>query len=180
MLISDFYREMNRQLHAAPRGFGQSGRKHAEAVLRWRAATGCDTLIDYGCGAGTLQAAMRDLGWRGKMQQYDPAVAYREKLPAPADLVVCTDVLEHVEPECLEAVLRHQFGLALRAGYFSISCQPAHKTLPDGRNAHLIVESPDFWMAALRAAGWRIVTRLDRFNDDGLKDCTFELRVPAP
>jgi hypothetical protein len=33
----------------------------------------------------------------------------------------------------------------LRCGWFRIACYPAKKHLPDGRNAHLIIESPDWW-----------------------------------
>lgn len=167
-------------MHAAPRGFGHSGRKHAERALRWLAATDSKTMLDYGCGAGMFKSGVHDLGWRGKVSQYDPAVASVSRLPDPADLVVCTDVLEHVEPECLAAVLQHQFRVALRAGYFCISCQPSHKDLPDGRNAHLIVEPPEFWMRSLREVGWEVVTRLDRFNSEGVADTTFELRRPQP
>jgi hypothetical protein len=35
------------------------------------------------------------------------------------------------------------------AGWFRIACYPAKKHLPDGRNAHLIVESPDWWRKQL-------------------------------
>lgn len=176
-LISDSHRDLNRQMHADPRGFGQSGRKHAAAVLDWALETECEDILDYGCGAGTLKAALSGR-WLGKVREYDPAVTGREKLPKPADLVVCTDVLEHVEPGCLLAVMEHQRSLARVAGYVSIACQPAHKLLPDGRNAHLIVEAPEFWITALRTVGWFVVTRRDRFNPEGIADVTFELRVP--
>jgi len=32
-----------------------------------------------------------------------------------------------------------------RCGFFRIACYHAKKHLPDGRNAHLIVESPEWW-----------------------------------
>jgi hypothetical protein len=37
------------------------------------------------------------------------------------------------------------------AGWFRIACYPAKKHLPDGRNAHLIVESPAWWREQLLA-----------------------------
>ena len=39
-----------------------------------------------------------------------------------------------------EAVIR-----ADKFAFFAISTRPAKKTLPDGRNAHLTVQSPDWW-----------------------------------
>jgi hypothetical protein len=35
--------------------------------------------------------------------------------------------------------------VTLRRGLFSVCLRAAKKTLPDGRNAHLIVESPEWW-----------------------------------
>jgi hypothetical protein len=32
-----------------------------------------------------------------------------------------------------------------KAGWFRIACYPAKKHLPDGRNAHLIVQPPEWW-----------------------------------
>jgi hypothetical protein len=37
------------------------------------------------------------------------------------------------------------------AGWFRIACYPAKKYLPDGRNAHLIVELPEWWRKQLLA-----------------------------
>ena len=37
------------------------------------------------------------------------------------------------------------------AGWFRIACYPAKKQLPDGRNAHLIVEKPEWWREQLLA-----------------------------
>jgi hypothetical protein len=37
------------------------------------------------------------------------------------------------------------------AGWFRIACYPAKKHLPDGCNAHLIVESPAWWREQLLA-----------------------------
>ena len=61
----------------------------------------------------------------------------------------CGDVLEHVEPEYLQDVLADIKRCMKRAGLLVISTIPAKKTLPDGRNAHLIVESPLWWGSVL-------------------------------
>ena len=68
---------------------------------------------------------------------------------APSDLVACIDVLEHIEPDCLDAVLDDLARVTARVGVFTIATGPAAKTLPDGRNAHLIQEAPEWWMPKL-------------------------------
>jgi len=45
-----------------------------------------------------------------------------------------------------------------RYQYHLIACHPAKKTLSDGRNAHLIIEKPDWWKSKLdNLQGWNII-----------------------
>ena len=73
-------------------------------------------------------------------------------LPQPADLVVCWHVLEHVEPDCLAAVLAHIQRLADQAILCAVSCAPSTKVLPDGTPWHTLVQPPTWWAGTLGAA----------------------------
>ena len=74
------------------------------------------------------------------------------------DAVVSTDALEHVEPAYLDKTLRMISSKMGRCVFFRIACYPAKKKLPDGRNAHLIVESPEWWRNKIETVmGVRIV-----------------------
>ena len=143
MLISQSYIEQNRQLHASRKDYGVGSLKYASKALALMKELECKTMLEYGCGKGTLLKAIP--GARG----YDPAIPEYAERPVPADLVVCTDVLEHIEPECLEEVLEDLRVLGTKGAMLFISCRPASKFLPDGRNAHLIVESQDWWLEKL-------------------------------
>ncbi len=79
----------------------------------------------------------------------DPCIPEYADPPPPCDLVYCGDVLEHVEPDCLNAVLNDLRRLTLKAVLLVICTGPAAKTLQDGRNAHLIQEGPRWWLDAL-------------------------------
>jgi 2-polyprenyl-3-methyl-5-hydroxy-6-metoxy-1,4-benzoquinol methylase len=177
--ISDEYLALNQQLHRAPRGFGASGRKHASEITAVAAVMGVNSILDYGCGLGTLKRALLEQGWVGEIAEYDPAVAGRDVLPTPADLVVCTDVLEHIEPDRLAAVLEHIRALTRRAAFLVIATQPAHKLLADGRNAHLIVESPEWWTARIFAYRWMLRSRFIRWNSEGIAEVSLWLRPIA-
>jgi hypothetical protein len=61
-------------------------------------------------------------------------------------MVACIDVLEHIEPACLEEVLDDLMRLTKAVGFFSVHTGPAIKTLSDGRNAHLIQQPPEWWL----------------------------------
>jgi hypothetical protein len=77
--------------------------------------------------------------------EYDPAIEGKDLPPRPADLVVCVDVLEHVEPQYLDATLRDIARCTTKIGYFIISTTAAVKILPNGQNTHLIQKNKDWW-----------------------------------
>ena len=150
LLISDSYREMNRQLHAQGH-YGLAGAKLVDDVLSIAVINDCTTILDYGCGAGALKRGMvaKDIRLAPLIREYDPAISGKDTEPEIADLVVCNDVLEHIEPECLEDVLNHIDFLATKAVFLKIHCGEAKKFLPDGRNAHLIQEHYSWWLPKL-------------------------------
>mgnify|MGYP007000267248 len=70
-------------------------------------------------------------------------------LPEKTDLVYSSDVLEHIEVDQLETVIDKLYSIANKYQYHLIACHPAKKRLSDGRNAHLIIEKPEWWKAVL-------------------------------
>lgn len=150
-LITPAYLETQRVLHASPRGYGGKGDKWAPAVRLLVARYGATSVLDYGCGQGSLAAALRADPIPGvRISEYDPAIPAKAHRPSFADLVVCTDVLEHIEPTCLRAVLGHLGELARKAIFLVIATRPSNKTLTDGRNAHLILETETWWETVVR------------------------------
>jgi hypothetical protein len=159
--ITERYRVLNRELHARAGGFGGKGRKWLPTVLAIAAHVDAQSLLDYGCGQGSLMLAiheaLRKAPGRPRLTDYDPAIPGRDNEPAPADLVVCTDVLEHVEPGCLAAVLAHLRALTQKALFLVVALDPANKILSDGRNAHLIQEPPAWWEHQTIKAGFALM-----------------------
>lgn len=151
-LITEAYRLQNAELHAGG-SFGISGGFHIEGVERLLEMVEAKTILDYGCG--TAKWIERGFGNRYDVRSYDPCVPGLTETPEPADCIVCTDVLEHIEPECLEAVLDDIKRCTLRSMILVVSTKPAKKFLSDGRNAHLIQQPCEWWMTHLMKR-WRI------------------------
>lgn len=149
MLISDQYRAENHRQHTETQGYGERGYKHLDDVLHLLRREGCTSALDYGCGKATLSKYARRL-CEVPIANYDPAIPEYAVEPAPAELLICTDVLEHVEPLALQDVLQHMSSLCNKAFYFQIATRPALRVLSDGRNAHLLVKPPYFWLDTLR------------------------------
>lgn len=159
VMISEEYREQNRLLHEGNVHYGTSGAKWAPLILKViETDGGYASILDWGCGKGTLAAALAEDGF--EVAEYDPAIPGKDAEPEPAELVICGDVLEHIEPTHLDAVLSELKRLTKRKLIVVVDTKPAGKSLPDGRNAHLIVEDASWWGARLSkdfdVLDWRV------------------------
>lgn len=121
---------------------------HAWAEFVSQRASGV-SILDYGCSRRRLRHSLPASFWT-RLAEYDPGVAGCEDSPMPADFVVCTDVLEHVEPACLEAVLDDLKRVTLHTLLLSVSTKPSDMTLPDGTPQHKIVELAEWWQEKLK------------------------------
>ncbi len=146
MLISESYAKEQKRLHDTG-NYGVMGLKYGEAVSELVEASGVKTLLDYGCGSKRSLASV--LNCDVLYQGYDAGFPEYSKDPDQADLVCCIDVLEHIEPECLDDVLAHLASKCLKLAFVTIHTGPAAKTLKDGRNAHLIQQDEAFWLPKL-------------------------------
>ncbi len=138
------YAAIQTQFHKDRADYGVSGLRYADHVLSIAQKMNTRDILDFGCGKATLQKSLPF-----PIQNYDPFVEEYSKQPSPADLVVCTDVMEHIEPPYLRLVLEEIHSLSKQAVFFQIATGPAKKILPDGRNAHLIQENGNWWIARL-------------------------------
>jgi len=137
MTISPEYLAQQKELHKNP-NYGVASLQYAPLVIQLFDQTGAKSVSDYGAGKCNLQKKMHELGTTEfEYYPHDPAFSeYGE--PKQADLVCCIDVLEHVEPEHLNAVLDDLKRIIRKVGLFTIHTGPAVKTLSDGRNAHSV------------------------------------------
>lgn len=147
-LISDEYRALNTALHSSEPEFGADAAKMAPGIAGVVMQLKAQTLLDYGCGKGSLKPALLKIVPTLDVREYDPAIAGKSEPPSePADVVVCADVMEHIEPDRLERVIAHLRSLTRKVCVVGVADHPAIKILADGRNAHLIVQSKEWWLA---------------------------------
>lgn len=152
------YQQIHRDQPDYGRGSGHTVQaKMREALGRAYAPA---SVLDYGCGRSRMAETIYPdalLKWR-----YDPAIPeLAGPIPVPPrfELGLCTDVLEHVPEEELEALLLKLWGLADRWA-FIVCCRPAGQLLPDGTNAHCTVHDPEWWLSFLRRF-WRTARQCD-------------------
>ena len=92
MRITPEYLALQKQLHETSPEYGTSGHKHADRILGLVQKLQTKDVLDFGCGKHTLQKALPF-----PIKEYDPALPGFDSDPDRADVVVCSDVLEHIE-----------------------------------------------------------------------------------
>jgi hypothetical protein len=158
-MISDEYRKQNLELHARFSGYGAKGHKFADMVAQLASKLGVPGFLDYGCGKCTLAQSLPQF----RVISYDPCIPGLDRYPEPSDLVVCTDVLEHIEPQHLQDVIDDLARLTNKILFATVHMGKARKDLPDGRNAHLLIKPVWWWIFQLYE--YFDVSRLECRND---------------
>ena len=122
-----------------------------EKLLSWKRYN-VQTALDYGCGQHVLATEFPQVNWTG----YDPGIPERaEKPDGKFDLVVCSDVMEHVEEDYVEAVLQEIADYAKQVVFLNIACAPANDRFQSGprkgKDVHITVKHPTWWEEKVRA-----------------------------
>tara|TARA_Y100000593_G_scaffold79484_1_gene148002 strand:- start:2954 stop:3508 length:555 start_codon:yes stop_codon:yes gene_type:complete len=145
-VISDGYREEQKSLHEDP-NYGVASKEFAPLVAAVIGDIGARQILDYGSGKGRLRESLAEhIDQPIDISEYDPAIPGKDDPPEPSEMVVCLDVLEHIEPDLLDNVLDDLKRTTQRLILMTIHTGPAKKFLTDGRNAHLTQEDMDFWL----------------------------------
>ena len=153
--ISEEYKSLNTKLHSDSEEYGNRNNYLCDqlptSISIIHKLFNCMSVLDYGCGKGMIVRSLRNKLAKHPItiQGYDPCVKEYEKIPDPADILISTDVLEHIEPDKINEVLGHIGHLTHRSCYLVIDLLPAVKTLPDGRNAHIMLATSGWWLNKL-------------------------------
>lgn len=148
MLITEAYKDLNARQHFERPEWGRQSMKWWETIKTLCDQVGVKKFLDYGCGKQSLKAALEPFGY--EVTGYDPAIPGLDSPPEPHLFVVCTDVLEHVEPECLDAVLADLHRVTRKGCFMVIATRPASRAMVDGSNPHRIVQPSGWWLDKLR------------------------------
>jgi hypothetical protein len=165
--ISPEYKRQNQSMHKEREGYGVMAQAHVRELQILTRVVSRDVL-DYGAGKRLLE---KGLGF--PIRNYDPGILGMDSPPEPSDVVACIDVLEHIEPDLIDNVIDDLARVTRRIGYFEISTVPAMKNLPDGRNAHLIIQPPEWWEEQLA----RRFEVLESLEGDGHITCVVAPRA---
>ena len=145
MLISESYRTELEELHRSNEDWGTGPKMNIIQICHWMYMNNIKRVLDYGCGKGLLGLFLPI-----SVYNYDPAMPEWSADPEPEDYLLCTDVLEHVEPDCIEDVVKHLVSKFKKKAFITIALQESRVVLPRGRNAHLIIKPATWWVDLIK------------------------------
>lgn len=155
-MISNDYKKVLTEIHeSSPFGKRSKIPKYlAEFIEKIQPAS----IIDFGCGKGRLVERLREEYSNVVVDGYDPGnktfdTSLNDRY---VDLLISTDVLEHVEPEFIDQTLEY-LSTKSKYIYHLIALSPAKLILPDGRNAHLIQKNPEWWRQKFIDLNYKII-----------------------
>ena len=135
-------------------------------------------VADFGCGSGKIAEPLRNNGLKvvlvdiadncldekakeqllpgwcdfveGNLWDLPKLPTYPNNVNAgKVDHFYCCDVMEHIPPEKVDAVLAEIAKVTIKSGYFSISCLPEHFGKLINDHLHLTVQNADWWIQKL-------------------------------
>ena len=152
-MISKEYKKIYTEIHAKTK-FGKRS-KIPDFFNEFVKKTNPVSIIDFGCGKGNLVTKLKEIYQDKIISGFDPANPEYDVPLTKVDMIVSTDVLEHIEPNLINETLKEIADNCTHT-YHLISCAPAKLILPDGRNAHLIQETPEWWRKKFIDLGFTI------------------------
>lgn len=137
-----------KQLHLSQPNYG-AGLRHYKYIKLIIQSYNYKTALDYGCGKGRMADSLNAEGLV-TCSKFDPAIESVSRKPEGRfDLVINTDVLEHIPKEFLNAVIS-DFKIYSNKAVVIPHLGKATAVLPNGENAHCTILSPGEWSDILR------------------------------
>lgn len=142
----DYIASEYRRFHANGKFSGACLLHHIPEIKKLINEYDCKTILDYGCGKATYHHKAK----LPNTTLYDPYYEPYSKEPTGTfDMVICTDVMEHVPEDEVGKTLARLIDYTDKVLFLAICTKPALKTFTNGENVHLTVKPKEWWEGML-------------------------------
>lgn len=131
-------------------------------------------VIDFGCGTGRAALRLHEAGYEVILVDFADNCRDNEALGLPflewdlsrpcplrAPYGLCTDVMEHIPPDAVDAVIQNIVEAAEEV-FFQISTVPDKYGAVIGDKLHLTVQKHEWWKEKFKALGLEVIHDEDR------------------
>jgi len=167
------YRDLKlyEQIHKQ-RSYGDTGSVYTDSVKSFIDTTGTTSALDFGSGTGALRTSLRNK-YNIDIDEFDPCYDGKRTIPnIQYDLIITTDVLEHLYEDEIENLFEEMLSLQPKFMYHAISTRKAHIHLPDGSNCHKTVKNNQWWKSRIQE-----ITKAETIDEIQFNDHVVVLRI---
>lgn len=155
------------------------------ALLREIHYNRISSVLDVGCGTGKVMRYLMEQLPQLRVHGFDIAenclddwfkgshalttgCLWSDPLPHGYELLLCTDVMEHIPPDKVEACLKNIYNSANFAAFFCIALFPDNfGPALLGEPLHLSLFGADEWLTRILESGWASILHRVVTNKDG-------------
>ncbi len=136
---------------------GKSTIAYAQLIKKIIKKNHIKNMLDYGSGKGFFYdnpfnengvniKSLRNY-WEIEIDLFDPCFEKYSTLDDKKkfDLTICIDVLEHIPSNDIDWVLEEIINKSKKYVFINVACYPAIALLPNNKNAHININSPQWW-----------------------------------
>lgn len=138
-----------KEIYANNKNYGNTGHKYVDEIANYIRTNKCSKILDFGCGVGLLKKHLLERAI--EIDEYDPAIKEKSIIyKNNYDLIITTDVLEHLYENEIEFVIKEMLLLNPKFMLHIISTRKAISVLPDGTNAHKTIKQGNWWRDVIK------------------------------
>ena len=147
-LISEEYKKQITEYHNS-RPWGGAVRGNSMMLNKYMMISGAKTILDYGAGRSDLLKEMNAQYPNRQyiINEYEPGRPELAGDPPASDAVVSFDVMEHIEPNKVDNVIKHIYEKCNMWTYHKICLRAATGAFPGTeQNLHLTIKDGPWWL----------------------------------
>jgi hypothetical protein len=156
---AEFLAEYRKMAEGGSQFLGLSVLQHRDSIRKLARQVDAKSMLDWGCGRGDAYRSPNKLHHqlgisRKDVFLYDPSFPQHDRKPTGKyDLVLCSDVLEHIVEADVDVFIDTLFSHAKKAVWASVCTRPAKKFFSDGvTNLHCTIKPHEWWQRRMEVA----------------------------
>jgi len=149
--ISKEYKKQLQEYHKTHQRWGGAVRGRQNELHMYMKMTNSSSILDYGAGNSDYK---RTVGWTWEdpgytIHEYEPGKPELAGDPPICDASICIDVMEHVETDKVDNVIKHIYDKTNNWTYQTIALTAASGSFSERQNLHLTIKPADWWLEKL-------------------------------
>ena len=134
------------------KGWGGAVQGKGGTINTYMELSRAKSVLDYGAGSSAFrkEIEVQFPKYKYTIHEYEPGRVELSNDPPVCDASICFDVMEHIEPEYVDNVIKHIYDKTNYWTFQDICLKASYNYFPSGKNLHLTVKPAEWWIEKLK------------------------------